>query len=59
MTKISISSKRPLSSYHLDLVIVSILDRFGLLAYFWKLPTKVPLGSMVEEVFYVLTTIQQ
>ena len=45
-----------------DLVIVSILDRFGLLAYFSGdlLGTSyegAQLGSMVEEVFYVLTTI--
>lgn len=45
-----------------DLVIVSILDRFGVLAYFsgsymqsqYELPQ---LGSMVEEVFYVFITI--
>jgi E3 ubiquitin-protein ligase UBR1 len=45
-----------------DLVIVSILDRFGLLAYFSGdlLGTSyegAQLGSMVKEVFYVLTTI--
>ena len=45
-----------------DLVIVSILDRFGLLAYFSGdlLGTTyegAQLGSMVEEVFYVLTKI--
>lgn len=45
-----------------DLVIISILDRFGLLAYFSGdlLGTSyegAQLGSMVEEVFYVLTTI--
>ena len=45
-----------------DLVIVSILDRFGLLAYFTGdlLGTYyegAQLGCMVEEVFYVLITI--
>ena len=45
-----------------DLVIVSILDRFGLLPYFSGdlLGTSyegAQLGSMVEEVFYVLITI--
>src|ERR1700678_4341349 len=45
-----------------DLVIVSIFDRFGLLAYFSGdlLGTSyegAQLGSMVKEVFYVLTTI--
>uniref|UniRef100_A0A8H8CS44 E3 ubiquitin-protein ligase n=1 Tax=Psilocybe cubensis TaxID=181762 RepID=A0A8H8CS44_PSICU len=45
-----------------DLVIVSILDRFGLLGYFSGSYLQsqyegTQLGSMVEEVFYVLITI--